>query len=222
MNFSESVSLDPRQLDDLQKLVRRGEGLHLEFKRKVAYPDKVIREMIAFANTEGGVLLIGVDDDGSIPGIKYPEEEVMLLRQSLQRYCRPSVSFNESVIPISKKRFVVRYNILTNERRPHFFVRDQEHKECYVRVKDMSIKASREVHEIVRRSKKKKDIRFTFGDAEKKLMEYLDQKETITLPEFRQLAGLNRFVAAKKLILLVLANVLRIDPTEKGDLYSRV
>ena len=125
MNFSESVSLDPRQLDDLQKLVRRGEGLHLEFKRKVAYPDKVIREMIAFANTEGGVLLIGVDDDGSIPGIKYPEEEVMLLRQSLQRYCRPSVSFNESVIPISKKRFVVRYNILTNERRPHFFVRDQ-------------------------------------------------------------------------------------------------
>jgi len=53
-------------------------------------------------------------------------------------------------------------------------------------------------------------------------MEYLEQKDTITLQEFRTVAGLNRFLAAKKLILLVLANVLRITPTEKGDYYSRV
>ena len=53
-------------------------------------------------------------------------------------------------------------------------------------------------------------------------MEYLDQQETITLTEFRRLAGLNRFMAAKKLVLLVLANVLRLNPTEKGDLYSRL
>jgi predicted HTH transcriptional regulator len=221
MNFSETVPIDPRQLDDLQKLVRQGEGLQLEFKRRVSDPDKVIREMIAFANTEGGVLLIGVDDDGTIPGIKYPEEEILQLRQALKHHCRPSISYHEIVIPISKKKFVVRYDIQTSGRRPHSFVHDKENKACFVRVRDMSIKASREVHEIVRRAKKKKDIRFTFGEAEKKLMQYLDQKDFITLQEFRQVAGLNRFTAAKKLILLVLANVLRINPTEKGDIYSR-
>jgi hypothetical protein len=84
------------------------------------------------------------------------------------------------------------------------------------------VKASREVTEIVRRSKKEKDIRFSFGPAEKLLMEYLEQKGTITLQQFRELARLNRFLAAKKLILLVLANVLQITPAEKGDLYSRI
>ena len=54
MNFSETVPIDPRQLDDLQKLVRQGEGLQLEFKRRVSDPDKVIREMITFANTVNG------------------------------------------------------------------------------------------------------------------------------------------------------------------------
>jgi predicted HTH transcriptional regulator len=222
MNPSETVRIDNRQLDDLQKLVWQGEGMHLEFKRKVAFPDKVIREMIAFANTEGGTLLIGVDDDGTISGVKYPDEEMLLLRQSLHEHCRPAIHFDEVVIPISKKKFVIRYDVQLSGRRPHFFVGEKESKACFVRFRDMSVKASREVHEIVRRSKKEKDIRFTFGEAEKKLMEYLDEKENITLPEFRRLAGLNRFMAAKKLILLVLANVLRVSPTEKGDLYSRI
>ncbi len=222
MNFSETVSIDRQQLYELRRLVGQGEGLHLEFKQKVAYPEKVVREMIAFANTGGGILLIGVDDDGRIPGVKYPEEEVLALRQSLHDHCRPTISLEESIIPISEKRFVIRFDILVNPRRPHFFASTQGNKECYVRVDDRSVKASREVAEIVRRSRKKKDIRFTFGEAEKRLMEYLEQKDSITLQEFRKMTGLNRFKAAKKLILLVLANVLRITPAEKGDLYSRV
>jgi len=222
MNFSETVVFDQRQFNELRKLVREGEGLTLEFKRKAAHPDKVIREMIAFANTEGGSLLIGVDDDGSIPGVKYPEEEMVVLTQSFQKHCRPSLFFSEWIIPISDKRFVLRYDVPVSSGRPHFFVEDKDHKACYVRVNDMTVKASREVAEIVRRSKKKKDIRFAFGRVEKQLMEYLEQKDAITLEEFRAIAGLNRFLAAKKLILLVLANVLRITPTEKGDYYSRI
>jgi predicted HTH transcriptional regulator len=220
MNFSETVSFNPRQLADLQKLVRTGEGRHLEFKRKAAYPNKVICELIAFANTEGGTLLIGVDDDGSIPGVKYPEEEVVVVRQSLQNHCRPGIVVEESIIPISAKKFVVRLDVRTSLRKPHFFS-DSGSKECYVRLNDMSVKASREMTEIVRRSNKKKDIRFTFGDSEKRLMEHLEERGTITLQEFRQVARLNRFLAAKKLILLVLANVLKITPSEKGDVYSR-
>jgi len=222
MNFSETVAFNQQQFNGLRKLVRRGEGAQLEFKRRAAYPDKVIREMIAFANTEGGSLLIGVDDDGSIPGVKYPEEEMVVVTQALQQHCRPALFYDEMIIPISDKRFVVRFDVPVSRRRPHFFVEDKDHKACYVRVNDMTVKASREVAEIVHRSKKKKDIRFTFGHAEKQLMEYLEQKDTITLQEFRSVAGLNRFLAAKKLILLVLANVLRITPTEKGDYYSRI
>ena len=85
---------------------------------------------------------------------------------------------------------------------------------------DQSIKASREVREIARRSQVKKDVRFHYGDHEKMLMQYLDTNDSITLKEFMKVSGLKKFYASKKLILLVLANVLTITPHEKGDLFS--
>jgi hypothetical protein len=51
-------------------------------------------------------------------------------------------------------------------------------------------------------------------------MTYLDANAVITLNKFVELSGLKRFYASRKLILLVLADVLRITPHEKGDLYS--
>jgi predicted HTH transcriptional regulator len=77
------------------------------------------------------------------------------------------------------------------------------------------------MEEIVRRQKKKKDIKFVYGEHEQQLMKYLADQKTITLPQFRELTGLNRFKASRKLILLVLADVLKIEATEKGDLYAR-
>jgi predicted HTH transcriptional regulator len=218
---SESVSVNDRQLEGLRKLISHGEGLHLEFKRKASHPDKIVRELIAFANTDGGTLLIGIDDNGSMAGVKYPEEEVLAIHQSLQKHCYPTLHLEESIIPISMKKFVVRLDVASGPARPHYFRMANGPKESYVRSNDSSVKASREMLEIVRRSKQKKDTRFIFGAAEKTLMEYLEQKGSISLDEFRTIAGLNHFMAAKKLILLVLANVLKIHATEKGDVYSR-
>jgi hypothetical protein len=51
-------------------------------------------------------------------------------------------------------------------------------------------------------------------------MQYLEENEAITLTKFVELSGLKRFYASKKLVLLVLADVLSITPHEKGDRYS--
>jgi hypothetical protein len=221
MKPSEAVKHNAQEVSELKKLVSRGEGLHLEFKRKAAHPEKIVREMIAFANTEGGIVLVGVGDDGSLPGVAYPEEESHSIRKVLDTQCKPPLPVEESLIPLSQKHFVVRYDIPKGENRPYFFYIDTEKKETYVRTKDMSVKASREMKEIIRRAKSDRGTRFMFGDPEKKLMEYLEVSKTITLNEFKILAGLNRMRAAKKLVLLVLANVLSITATEKGDVYTR-
>lgn len=221
MKPSEAVKHNAREVADLKKLVSQGEGLHLEFKRKAAHPEKIVREMIAFANTEGGTLLIGVSDDGSMPGVAYPEEESHAIRKALNDHCRPPVPLEEFLIPLSQKHFIIRYDIPKGDKRPYYLHIGPEKKETYVRTKDMSVKASREMKEIIRRAKSDKGTRFMFGDHEKKLMEYLEASKTITLNEFKTITGLNRIKAAKKLILLVLANVLSITATEKGDIYAR-
>lgn len=214
----ESHPYNPRQVQELKKLVARGESGTLEFKRKAAFPEKIVREMIAFANTKGGVLLLGIGDDRSIPGLKYPEDESHVIQQALKN-CRPRLPVIEQFIPIGNARTVIRYDIEESDKKPHYWIAGDQ-QESFVRVNDQSIKASREVREIVKRMRKKKDIRFYYGEHERFLMQYLDANPSITLKKFIELSGLDRFYASKKLVLLVLADVLNITPHEKGDLYS--
>ena len=178
--------------------------------------------MIAFANTEGGTILIGVDDSGLLAGLKYPDEELLSVREALQKHLRQPLIYQDSLISLSENHFILRLDIPPNLKRPILFWTDSTHSECYVRVNDMSVKASREMTEIIRRKRQKKDIRFYFAEHELALMKYLDKYPSITLLEFEKLTSLNQYAASRKLILLVLANVLKITATEKGDLYSRV
>jgi hypothetical protein len=214
----EAITFQARQVRELKKLVSQGESSRLEFKRKASYPDKIIREMIAFANAHGGTLLVGISDDGELAGLKHPEGDSHVIQQSLRK-CEPRLSVTESFIPIGNSRYVIQYHIAESSNKPHYFI-GGEKKEAYIRVNDQSIRASKEVREISRRSQKNKDIRFHYGEHEKFLMQYLDLNQAITLKEFVEVRGLKRFYASKKLVLLVLANVLQITPHEKGDLYS--
>src|SRR5688572_12642978 len=204
----ETAAFNLRQVQDLRKLVAQGESSTLEFKRKAAYPEKIIREMIAFANTKGGILLLGVGDDKTIPGCKYPEDESLAIHEAL-RNCRPKLVVREQFIPIGNSRTVIRYDIAESKTKPHYRITGDQ-QESFVRVNDQSIKASREVREIVKRAQQKKDIRFYYGEHESFLMQYLDQHPFITLKTFIELSGLKKFYASKKLVLLVLADVLQI------------
>ncbi|QSE97357.1 AlbA family DNA-binding domain-containing protein [Fulvivirga lutea] len=207
---------------DLRKLVAQGESEFLEFKRKVAHPEKIVRELVAFANTNGGQLLIGVSDNGDIPGVKFPEDEIYALNKSIEELCKPAFEYNIEEIELSEKATAIVYHIPQSKRRPHAVKEDIQSKwgQVYVRHEDKSVKASREMREIIKRKRKNKDIRFNYGEKEQKLMAYLEEQKSITLEEFKELAGLNNYMASRTLVLLVLANVLAIRPTEKGDIYT--
>ncbi len=204
------------------QLVAQGESETIEFKRKVAHPDKIVKELVAFANTSGGYLFIGVNDDGTIPGLKFPEDEIYALNEAIKKYCNPIPRYRLETIPISSKKSLVVYNIPAGQRRLHYVRENRRVKygNAFVRVEDKSIKASKEVCEIIRRRFKNRNIRFHFGEKEKLLMQHLHEHDNITLDQFRKLAELNYYKASKTLIILVLANVLAIAPNDKGDVYS--
>ncbi|HYC84154.1 MAG TPA: ATP-binding protein [Chryseosolibacter sp.] len=214
----EEFSYNLRLVQDLKKLMQQGEGAYLEFKRKATDPDKIVREMIAFANTGGGILLLGVGDDRSMPGLKYPEGESHVVREALKK-CRPALTIKERFIPIGNSRTIIEYRIPESKNKPHYQVTGEQ-RESFVRVNDQSIKASKEIREIVKRIQQKKDVRFYYGEHEKFLMSYLEEHKVITLKKFIELRNVKPAYASKKMILLVLADVLTITPHEKGDLYS--
>ncbi len=86
-------------LRNLKHLVRHGEGQRLEFKMKVKFPEKIIKELVAFANSDGGHLFVGVSDEGHIEGSKFVEEDQFLLEKAINTYCFPAFTYNVYRIP---------------------------------------------------------------------------------------------------------------------------
>jgi predicted HTH transcriptional regulator len=63
-------------LYELHEIIEGGESSTVEFKRKFTEPEKIAKEMIAFANTKGGRLLFGIDDDKSVVGVESEKGEI--------------------------------------------------------------------------------------------------------------------------------------------------
>ena len=207
-------------LKQLNRIAEQGENQRVEFKKKVDFPEKVIKEVVAFANTEGGNLFIGIEDDGMVSGLKYPDEETYSLNNAIDSMCKPKINYEFYNISISKKRSVLHYKIFSNGVKPHIVISDSGESNTYIRVADKSIKASQEVRAIIGGRNHPKDIKFTYGDNESILMHHIRDNGTITLNQFIKKTGLSRRKASQILVTLVLVNVLTIEPGEKEDQYQ--
>ena len=156
-------------INELRDLVKSGENETLEFKRKAAHPEKIIKEIVAFANTKGGKLLIGVDDNGSLPGLKFANEEQFALNEAIQKLIKPKINFVLKVIPLNAKKSVISYDIFESKNKPHYVIEDQQQAwgKAYVRVEDKTVKASKEIREILKRKNKGRGIHFRYGEKER-------------------------------------------------------
>ncbi|MEZ4905028.1 MAG: ATP-binding protein [Spirosomataceae bacterium] len=225
----------------LKELVRQGEGKHVEFKLKSNHPEKIVREIVAFANTNGGHLLIGIGDDRSIKGLKYIDEDEYLLVRAIEKYCSPGIEYEIHRVPVGEEREVLVFKILPSPHRPHYVLQAIDYqssnstyfsqknvlskptptfvKKTYIRVADKSVQASWVVREILRLKESEHQQPFRYGDNEHKLMQYLVQHPVVTVDTFATVAGISRTLASKTLIKLVLANVLQIQPDEMIDRF---
>lgn len=77
--------------DFVKFLINSKESKALDFKQKVSSKEKIARTLAAMANTDGGIILIGLSDQKKITGID-PEEEKFMVESANEIYCFPRVS----------------------------------------------------------------------------------------------------------------------------------
>jgi predicted HTH transcriptional regulator len=207
----------------LKEMVKNGENATTEFKLKANHPEKIIKEIVAFANTEGGNLLLGVDDDLQIKGLKFAEEEEFLLVRAIEKCCSPPIEFRIKNAILPNMREVLIFEIPKSNNKPHYVYANpkSDEKIAYVRVKDKSLQASKEVKKYLRAENLEQNIQFTYGEKESKLMQYLDENKEITVKDYSKIAKIPVWLASKTLVLLALANVLKIIPGESNDVFVR-
>lgn len=216
---SESLPIDPVQIKWLSQLVRSGESLQLEFKLKATYPDKLVHEIIAFANTKGGTLLIGVDDDGRLAGVKYPEEESLSVMRSLIKHCRPRIRMNYFYVRLTSKKWVVVFEIPESKCKPIKFMESRNKLLYYIRFEDKSLRASREAEGILKLQSIKATVSFTYGDIENKILKAIERKSQTTLAELSRETQIPEVKLSLHIIKLAAAHVIGWRPQEPHDIF---
>ena len=211
--------------DDVRRLAALGEGRTLEFKNRVPRPERIAREIIALANTDGGKVLVGVDDDGTVLGVKDAQEQFFALGQALADRILPPVALEFEPVRVSRTREVLVVHVPASDGRPHVLRPDRRpdgtlpRQRAFVRVADQSVEASREAVAIMKAEGRGDAVAFTFGDAERRLLEYLDRHERITVREYARLSHQPPWKASKALVTLARAGIVALQPREGGDDY---
>ena len=212
---------------DVRRIIEEGEGFEIEFKRKVSTPEKIARALIAFANTKGGHILFGVDDDGSIVGVESEKSEVEMIRHAGLFYCLPEIEPSIDIVPFDGEDVIVAY-VEESDQKPHYFVGSNgngttggEETKVFIRVNDKTVMASKEVVRILRDERADAPpMHFEIGENEKRLFGYLSSNERITAKEFSRLVNISEQRASRILTSLVRAGVIRIHTLEKSDYFT--
>jgi predicted HTH transcriptional regulator len=210
---------------DIHALLDEGEGFEIEFKRKVSNPDKIAKAMVGFANTKGGTILFGIDDDHSVVGVESEKSEVEMIKNVADVHCEPPVAIEIEIVPYRGKDVIAVF-VEESKDKPHAVVMNEDSEESqlqvYIRVNDKTVEASKEVVRILRsENPESPPLRIAIGENERRLFEFLDDKQRITLKEFGNLVNISKRRASRTLIQLVRAGVLRVHTNEKEDYYTR-
>jgi|SRR6476661_4961841 len=209
------------KLRELLELIQRGEGEELEFKKKTTHPHRISRTLASLANTRGGYVLVGVDDDGRIVGVRDPEEELFVLRDAAEHYIEPpltSLKFQEIE---DDGRSVLVVTVPESLNKPHRAQVAPDDWRGYVRVRDESVQTSGLTEKVLERQQPAARFeKLPLNRQELAVLDYLKTHPRITLPQFMKMVNFGKRRAFQTLIKLVLHGYIRHHDKEKEPYYT--
>ncbi len=197
-----------------------GEGEHQtqDFKFAINDSKKISRSLSAFANTDGGRLLLGVKDNGKIAGVE-SDEEYYMIEAAANMHCKPKVPFETRKWEVDGKT-VLEIIVAKSKKRPHRAPDKDGQPTAYIRVKDENQVANRIMIEVWRLEREGSGGMLKIKYAESKLLTYLELNGYITFSKFCGMARISPRKAEKILINLIHMKVLEMDITERQIFYK--
>ncbi len=194
----------------IYNLIRQGENQELDFKHSINDSKKIARSLAAFANTDGGKLLVGVRDNGSIAGVR-SDEEFYMVQAAADLYCKPALQFETKVWEIEGKT-ILEITIPKISAEKLTTAPDKNGKEkVFIRVNDENIIVNNIYLKAWNQKKFGKGVLIRYNKPEKILFEYLEENESISFSGFKKLIKLNRYKAEKILVNLLVLDLIQID-----------
>ena len=200
----------------LLSLIREGEHQQQDFKYQVTDACKLAKSVSAFANTDGGRLLIGVRDDGHLSGVR-SEEEIFMMHQAAYKFCKPEPSIKFDTYHVEGRTIVVA-TVPPSDRRPVCAIGDDGRQRAYIRIADENIVASPVHLAIWRESQNPRGTVMTYTDTVRKLIEAL-QGQRLTLNQIARRSAIPRHKVIAILARLVRFHIVQWEYVDQEFLF---
>lgn len=193
--------------DYIYTLIAEGEHQQQDFKFEISDACKIAKTLSAFANTEGGRLLIGVKDNGRIAGVR-SEEEKYMIEAAAELYCSPTVNYSMQTHQVEGRTILI-VQIEESDQKP-IYAKDESGKYlAYLRIKDENILAPPVHLRVWQQSGNPLGELIEYTEREHLLLDLLKENDQLSLNRYCRLAHISRRAAEH-----LLAKFIRYDIVE--------
>ncbi|MBR1513910.1 MAG: ATP-binding protein [Bacteroidales bacterium] len=201
----------------IQNLILEGEHQMLDFKFEISDSRRIARSLAAFANTDGGRLLVGVKDNGAIAGVR-SDEEIHMIQAAAEMYCQPKVDYTTEEWEINGKT-VLEVIIPKDKHHKHKAPDNQGVYKIFVRVKDENLVADTVLLKVWKSEKFSRPAKIAFTETEALLLRYLSEHQQITIQEFQDLAHINHRKAEAILADFIIVGTIELVQTSQSTTF---
>lgn len=198
------------------ELIQMGEGLTVEFKRTIDSPFKIAKTLASFANTSGGILLVGIADNRATVGITSELREMKKLERACGELVESELLIRYKVIMLGLTP-ILRVEVDESTDKPHYAINEKGDRIIYVRTKDKSVPTNRlmmpsEGDPITDKLLTSRPV--------KNLIQYLKSHDSISEKDFSNLINVSIKRATRMLNDLQDKGIVLKRGSGKGALYS--
>ena len=206
-------------MSELQRKILQGEGVSLDFKFRIDDQKKIARTLAAFANTEGGSLLIGVKDNGKIAGTN-PEEEYYMIEGAADLHTKPRVDFSSQVW--QEGHHLVLEIIVEKSNVKHKAKDEGDIWKTYVRVEDHTLIGNKILNKVWYLKEKGLNRPEKFDDEALQFIHLIKELEPVSLSKLYRKSDLSLKKVDSLLATLVVWEIIEMNISEQGTTYQIV
>ena len=201
----------------LYQLISEGEHQQQDFKHSISNQKKIAITLSAFANTDGGRLLIGVKDSGRIVGV-HIEDEMHMIEGAAEVFCKPEVAYTFNVFK-EKGKQVLEVNIPASGDKPHLAKSDDGKWLAYLRVNDENFLSDPVLLQYWRDSQVTSKTFIKYEKDDKAVLKFLETNPGITYKEVAKLSNISRPKIIHALAKLLRWHIVDYEVDDKGIYY---
>jgi predicted HTH transcriptional regulator len=206
-------------MNELKDLIAQGEHQQQDFKLRIEDQKKIARTLCAFANTDGGRILVGLKDNGKVMGID-PNEQFFMVEGAANQFCKPPVVFRSTVIQDDYK-YVLSVEIEISVLKPHKAIDEKGEWRSYVRAQDKTLAVNKIIEKVWSLKKSLKSFESDLNEEERKILELIKDHSTVSISKLYKEGNMPLKNVDRSLVSLICRDIVEFFHSN-GEVFYRI